>query len=94
MDIPKVEVELGGWRRGIAYVYKPTHVMMQRKGSNEITKDVRAWKIHSGINFTTCQPGLWCSIGELPGHGILTPMIGNDGEVERRLYRSLEMILD
>jgi hypothetical protein len=56
MDIPKVVVELGGWRRGIAYAYKPTHVMMQRKGRNEISTDVRAWKIHSGINFTSCQP--------------------------------------
>lgn len=59
MDIPKVVVELGEWRRGIAYAYKPTHVMMHRKGRNEITKDVRAWKIHSSMNFTSCQPGLW-----------------------------------
>jgi hypothetical protein len=60
--------------------------MMQRKGRNEITKDVRAWKIQSEINFTGCQHGPWCSTGELPGHDILMSMIGNESEVERRLY--------
>jgi len=58
--------------------------MMQRKGRNEITKDVRAWKIHNGSNFASCQRRLWYSMGELPWDGILMLMIGNESEVERR----------
>jgi hypothetical protein len=58
--------------------------MMQRKGRNEIAKDVRVWKIHSGSNFTSCPRRLWCSIGGLPWDGIFTLMIRNNSEVEKR----------